>query len=181
MEPAGDLESLRRDHQRVGKTTLAANEELVLDTVQGNAMEIVAEIDPQDAPMVELNVLRAPGKEEHTRIAFFKNRGFRNRVFGSDHHQSLISLDTSYSSVAPDVLSRAPETAPVILTPGETLKLRVFVDKSVVEVFANGQQCVAARVYPDRADSVGVSLRAQGQSAELLSLDAYQMQDIYAE
>ena len=40
---------------------------------------------------------------------------------------------------------------------------------------------MAARVYPDRADSVGVSLRAQGQSAELLSLDAYQMQDIYAE
>ena len=79
------------------------------------------------------------------------------------------------------MLSRAPETAPVILTPGETLKLRVFVDKSVVEVFANGQQCVAARVYPDRADSVGVSLRAQGQSAELVSLDAYQMQDIYAE
>ena len=181
MEPAGDLESLRRDHQRVGKTSLPANEELVLDAVRGNAMEIVAEIDPQDAPMVELNVLRAPGKEEYTRIAFFKNRGFRNRVFGSDHHQSLISLDTSYSSVAPDVLSRAPETAPVILTPGETLKLRVFVDRSVVEVFANGQQCVAARVYPDRDDSVGVSLRAQGQSAELLSLDAYQMQDIYAE
>ena len=181
MEPAGDLKSLRRDHQHIGKTTLPANEELVLDAVRGNAMEIVAEIDPQDAPMVELNVLRAPGKEEHTRIAFFKNRGFSNRVFGSDHHQSLISLDTSHSSVAPDVLSRAPETAPVILTPGETLKLRVFVDKSVVEVFANGQQCVAARVYPDRADSVGVSLRAQGQSAELLSLDAYQMQDIYAE
>ena len=181
MEPAGDLESLRRDHQRVGKTTLPANEELVLDAVRGNAMEIVAEIDPQDAPMIELNVLRAPGRAEYTRIAFFKNRGFSNRVFGSDHHQSLISLDTSYSSVAPDVLSRAPETAPVILTPGETLKLRVFVDKSVVEVFANDQQCVAARVYPDRADSVGVSLRAQGQSAELLSLDAYQMQDIYAE
>ena len=105
-------------------------------------VEIVAEIDPQDAPMVELNVLRAPGKEEYTRIAFFKNRGFSNRVFGSDHHQSLISLDTSYSSVAPDVLSRAPETAPVVLAPGETLKLRIFVDKSVVEVFANGQQCV---------------------------------------
>jgi len=181
MEPAGDLESLRRNHQRVGKTTLPANEELVLDAIRGNALEIVAEIDPQDAPMVELNVLRAPGKAEHTRIAFFKNRGFSNRVFGRDHHQSLISLDTSYASVAPDVLSRAPETAPVVLAPGETLKLRVFVDKSVVEVFANGQQCVAARVYPDRADSVGVSLRAQGQSAELVSLDAYQMQDIYAE
>ncbi len=34
--------------------------------------------------------------------------------------------------------------------------------KSVVEVFVNGRQCVAARVYPGRADSLGVSLRAQG-------------------
>ena len=71
-------------------------------------------------------------------------------------------------------------TAPVPLKKNETLKLRVFVDKSVVEVFANGRQCVAARVYPDRADSVGVSLRAQGQAAELRALDAWQMQDIYA-
>ena len=47
------------------------------------------------------------------------------------------------------------------------------------EVFANDRQCVAARVYPDRADSVGISLRAQGQSAELRSLDVWQMQDIY--
>jgi sucrose-6-phosphate hydrolase SacC (GH32 family) len=33
----------------------------------------------------------------------------------------------------------------------------VFVDKSVVEVFANdGRQAVMRRIYPSRADSVGV-------------------------
>jgi beta-fructofuranosidase len=56
----------------------------------------------------------------------------------------------------PDVRCRAPETAPVYLAPGEPLKLRVFLDKSVVEVFANGRQCAAVRVYPSLADSVGV-------------------------
>jgi beta-fructofuranosidase len=61
----------------------------------------------------------------------------------------------------------------------ELLKLRVFVDKSVVEVFANGKQCVAMRVYPGREDSVGVSLRAQGDDAELKSLNAWQMENIY--
>jgi beta-fructofuranosidase len=55
----------------------------------------------------------------------------------------------------------------------------VFVDKSVVEVFANGKQCVAMRVYPGREDSVGVSLRAQGDDAELKSLNAWQMENIY--
>jgi beta-fructofuranosidase len=48
-----------------------------------------------------------------------------------------------------------------------------------VEVFVNGRQCVAARVYPGLKNSTGVSIRAQGQAAKLLSLDAYQMKSIY--
>jgi beta-fructofuranosidase len=91
----------------------------------------------------------------------------------------LITIDTSYSSLLPDVRSRAPETAPVFLDRDEPLRLRVFVDRSVVEVFINGRQCVALRVYPGREDSLGVSLRAQGQDAELRSLDAWQMKGIY--
>ena len=180
MEPTGYIDSRRGDHVHIGPTAMPANEEQVLDTVRGNAVEIAAEIDPGDAPMVELNVLRSPDRQEYTRIAFYRDRGYRDRVNGTDATSSLLTLATSYSSLAPDALSRAPETAPVPLKKNETLKLRVFVDKSVVEVFANGRQCVAARVYPDRADSVGVSLRAQGQAAELRALDAWQMQDIYA-
>ena len=92
---------------------------------------------------------------------------------------SLISVDSSYSSLSPDVLSRAPETGSFIIEQDETLKLRVFIDKSVVEVFVNGKQCVALRIYPSRDDSVGISLRSQGRDAELISLDAWQMENIY--
>ena len=49
----------------------------------------------------------------------------------------------------------------------------------VVEVFVNGKQCVAVRLYPGREDSLGVSLRAQGRDATLKSLDAWQMGSIY--
>ena len=62
---------------------------------------------------------------------------------------------------------------------GEPLKLRVFIDRSVVEVFVNGRQYLAMRVYPGRQDSVGVSVHAQGQDAVLKSLDAWQMQSIW--
>lgn len=55
----------------------------------------------------------------------------------------------------------------------------MFVDRSVFEVFVNGKQSVAVRVYPGREDSVGVSLRSQGQDAALKSLDAWQMKSIY--
>ncbi len=187
IEPAGDVESLRGEHRHVERLTIPANQEIVLDGINGNTMEIVAEIDSGDSPLVELNVLRSPNKEEFTRIAFYRERGYRNweRYDGWEREQlrsatdSLITIDTSYSSILPDVRSRAPETAPVYLGPDETLQLRIFIDRSVVEVFVNGKQCLAVRVYPGRDDSTGISLRAQGQSAELVSLDAWQMKSIY--
>ena len=57
--------------------------------------------------------------------------------------------------------------------------MRVFIDKSVVEVFVNGKQVLAVRVYPSRNDSVGVSLRSQGKDSELKLLEAWQMKSIY--
>ena len=171
IEPAGDIESVRGEHKHVDTMMLPANKEIVLEDIQGDAMEIVAEIDTKASQMVELNVLRSPGKEEHTRIAFFRGRGYRGK--------SLLTIDNSYSSDLPDVRSRAPETAPIALGRDEPLKLRIFIDKSVVEVFANGKQCAAVRVYPGREDSVGVSLRAQGSEAVVKSLDAWEMKSVY--
>jgi beta-fructofuranosidase len=187
IEPAGDIASLRGEHHYEGPVQLPANEEVVLDSVRGNAMEVLAQIDTNDAPMVELSVLRAPDRQEFTRIVFFRERGYRDwdRYAGWEREQlrratySLITIDSSYSSVLPDVLSRAPETGPVFLEPDEPLTLHVFLDKSIIEVFVNGKQCLAMRVYPGREDSVGVSLRAQGRSAVLTSLDAWRMQSIH--
>ena len=98
---------------------------------------------------------------------------------GERRRQSLITIDTSRASLAADVRPRAPETAPVCLGEDEPLELRVFVDRSVVEVFVNGRQCVAVRVYPERDDSVGVIMHSQGAPSRLLSLDAWQMQSIW--
>lgn len=187
IEPAGDIESLRYNHKRIDTLKLPANKEIVLNSIQGNALEIIANIDPKNAPMIELNVLRSPNKEEYTRIAFFKDRGFhQGRPYELPrpanwkyNHESLITLETSYSSILPDVISRAPETAPIPYDSNQILNLRIFIDKSVVEVFANGTQCIAARVYPDRSDSIGVSIRSQGQDSELISLDSWQMKNIY--
>jgi len=74
---------------------------------------------------------------------------------------------------------RAAETANIFIDEDETLKLHIFIDKSVVEVFVNGRQCVAQRVYPGLDNSDGVSLRAQGTDAELISLDVWKMNSIY--
>lgn len=199
QEPAGDVESLRYDHKEVRNLKLPANKEIVLRTIKGNAMELNMEIDVKDAPLLELNVLRSPNKEEYTTIAFYKGRGYsggREYRFGEVERivqpgqppvpsgqrpprMSLITLETGHASLLSDVNPRAPETAPVFIDREETLQLRVFIDRSVVEVFVNGKQALAARVYPGRDDSIGVSLRAQGSDSELKVLEAWQMKTIY--
>ena len=91
----------------------------------------------------------------------------------------MVTIDTSYSSILPNVLSRAPESAPVSIGDEETINLRIFIDKSVLEVFVNGVQCLSVRVYPSLKNSTGVSLRSQGTDAELISLNSWQMKNIF--
>ena len=177
IEPAGDVESLRGEHVHVGETNLAANQEVVLEQVRGNSMEIFAEIAPEPGQTIELGVLRSASGEEVTRILCYRDRGLR--IVSRKDSPAVVSIDSSRSTLAGDVLMRPAETAQVDLSPNEPLKLRVFVDRSIVEVFVNGRQCITARVYPERDDSLGVSLRSQGKDAKLLSLDAWQMKSIY--
>jgi beta-fructofuranosidase len=66
------------------------------------------------------------------------------------------------------------EAGPFELKAGETLKLRVFVDKSVVEVFANDRQAVTRRIYPSR-DSVNVVLFSNGGPTKVPTLQAWEM------
>jgi beta-fructofuranosidase len=205
QEPAGDVASLHYNAQHIGATKLPANQEIVIKDISGNAMEIAAEIDPKNAQAIEMDVLRSPNKEEYTRIIVFKDKGYTKGLTYSSGPEtslmpedlvslvmgekrkprtpnppsSLITIESSYSSTLPDARFRPPETGAFNLDSGETVKLRVFVDRSIVEVFVNGKQCVAMRVYPGRNDSKGVSIRAQGQDAELKSLDAWQMKSIY--
>ena len=67
------------------------------------------------------------------------------------------------------------QQAPFELADGERLKLRIFLDRSVLEVFANGRQCMTQRIYPTREDSLGVSVFAYGGETTLKSLDVWEM------
>ena len=151
-----------------------AGEDIVLNGVSGNAIEIEAVIEPGDAHEVGLRVLRSPDAEEQTRISYFPNA---IRRFDTPR----IQIDGTSSSNRTDLVSRTPEIARIDIAEGEPLRLRIFVDRSIVEVFVNGVQSLTLRAYPDRDDSVGVSFFARGGTAKLVSLDAWQMECIWPE
>jgi beta-fructofuranosidase len=77
------------------------------------------------------------------------------------------------------MVGRDPQVAPFALATGEALRLRVFVDRSVVEVFANDRLCLTKRVYPSRHDSLGVQLFATGGLAMALAGAAWEMAPVW--
>lgn len=174
IQPVEAVASLRTGHRHLGETVIPANHDLVLASIQGNTLELDLEIDPRLARWVQLNVLRSPDAEEQTSITFYN---YDRKLSIWYHTQGVICLDGSRSSTNPEAWIRPPERA-ILERKDEPLKLRVFIDRSVVEVFAGGKQYLAMRVYPDRKDSLGVSLRAQGQSAVLNKLDCWTMKSI---
>ena len=67
------------------------------------------------------------------------------------------------------------QVAPFELRNGEKLELQIFIDRSILEVFANGRQCITQRIYPTRRDSTGIELFSKGGSMTVKSLQAWDM------
>lgn len=177
IEPIEELKALRFDPVKVENVTLPANGETVLTGVRGRAMELDVVMDPRQARDVGLRVLRSPNGEEQTAITLSMHAWAW--PWGSNKRELMI--DVSQASLSPEVASRTPEIGPLYLKDGELLRLRVFIDRSIVEVFANGRQCLTLRAYPTREDSSGVSVFARGSEASLVSLTAYQMKSVWPE
>jgi len=134
---------------------------MLLKEVRGDCLEILAELVPGEATELGIGVRCAPDGAEQTLIRY-------------DRLQERLLIDRQRSSMSEDV-QRDIQAGPLPLAPGEPLLLHIFVDCSVIEVFANHRLCMSSRVYPSRSDSLGVGLFASGGNAQLKSLDVWEM------
>ncbi|HEU5331021.1 MAG TPA: GH32 C-terminal domain-containing protein, partial [Thermomicrobiales bacterium] len=127
----------------------------------GAQLELELDFDLGDAAACGLVVRRAPDGAEQTRIIY-------------DRMARRLRVDRTRSTL--DEACDRGVTEAVLLPPDDgRLHLRVFLDASVVEVFANERACIAERIYPTRADSLGLDLVAEGGAARLRTLDVWQM------
>jgi len=89
-----------------------------------------------------------------------------------DADEQKLKLDTTNSSLG--FGRKVIEAAPFELAPHEPLHLRVFVDKSVVEVYANDRQAIARRMYPT-LDSRRVALYSRGPDLTVPKLTIWEL------
>jgi len=157
MQVPQELELLRYNPQQADSLTIAADSEVPLPW-QGDSLELLLEFEPTKAQQFGVKVRCSPEGEEET-IIFY------------DSAEKKLKIDTRKSSTEEG--PKSIEAGPLELADDEPLRLRVFVDKSIIEVFANDRQAVMRRIYPARGDSMGIKLFSTGTASRANVIKAW--------
>ena len=165
ITPLSDLQKLRAGHYQYNDLAITPASPKLLADVQGNSFELIAEFEPGVTGQAGVIVRSTPDGKEQTRIVY----QWATQYLSIDRQKT--SLDSKVDS---DSYGGRVE-----LKPGERLKLHVFLDHSVVEVFANERACLTSRIYPSRSDSLGIGVFTQGGNAQVHSLDIWEMSSIW--
>ena len=157
MRPAPELEGLRGRGVRWEGVRLGAGQSLALG--QGRQLEVALEAAP--GAELDLTLAASPGGEEGTVLAW---------------RDGCLSLERGGGRLP---VGQAPRTLSVARPAEEGLRLRVFLDGSVLEVFLNERACLTGRLYPARADSQRALLTARGREVRVRRAEVWEMGSIW--
>jgi len=172
MRPVKELQALRYNPKRQTDLSVKAGGELKLKGISGSSIELSIEMVPSDPPSPKGSGVASGARQFGVKVCCSPD-GKEQTLIYYDAADKKLKIDTRKSSLGEG--PKTIEAGPFELKAGETLKLRVFVDKSVVEVFANDRQAVMRRIYPSRKDSVGVRLFSNGGPAKAPTVQAWDM------
>jgi beta-fructofuranosidase len=152
MAPAKEIDSLQYNHQRL---TIALDGNIPVKN--GKRCRIKGTWDGTKAEKVGIKVCVSKDGNEYTEIYL-------------DKKKNKLVVDTTHSGA--EGKNRGVEEAPFTLKDGEKLELDIFIDQSVVEVFANRRQAVCRRIFGSK-DAEGVWLIGDADAVE--KLDSWEM------
>ena len=150
IKPLRELESLRYDEKTVAGITVKDGASHVLEGISGDTIELSVTIKPTIAKKYGVTV--------------FCDAGGKGFPIAIDPARKALTM----GKIAP----------PFKLADGEDLKLRIFLDKSMVEVFVNDRQAAVYMASRDKAN-VGVSLFTEGGTIQA-DVKAWKMKSSYA-
>ncbi|WP_436927538.1 glycoside hydrolase family 32 protein [Halosimplex amylolyticum] len=169
IEPVEEVERLRGQHREFGPRDLDSGEPFVPSDVHGDRLELRATFRDWDDEPFGLTVYRpesdaGTGSESGARV--------------------VVDPDAAEVRIERDALSQTesatddPVVAPFEQSTDEETTLRVFVDRSVLEVYCDRQTCLVGRVYPDSHDHDSVGVSGDGP-VTLASLDCWTLDPVW--
>jgi beta-fructofuranosidase len=171
VEPVPELNLLRASATDVPPQKISSDGPLLLNGVAGDCVEIEAEFELGDSQQCGLRIRSTTDGTEQTLVGY-------DRTF------EVLFSDTTNSSKDPEISSAASPRASSGKTQGALtlnsgpLRLRVYVDASVLEIFANGKASISDRVYPSEPASLGIGIFSRGGTAHLRSMRVWKLRPI---
>ena len=154
-----ELERLRYHPKEFADLALDDGGTAPLSGINGESCEVSLRIEPGSAQQVGLRVRTSPDGSETTLLYY-------------DVAARRLKFDATRSGKRGRPIV---EQAPLALAAGEALELRVFIDRSVVEVFANDRQAITRRVFPEGDASDLVALWCRGGRAAFSAIRTWEM------
>jgi sucrose-6-phosphate hydrolase SacC (GH32 family) len=151
IRPLRELASLRLEPRTRPAFTVRAGETVAVPEAEGDAVEL-------------LLTVAAPLPPEFTVDLLSDAAGNGGMTIVAGEGRATLGVGTT--------------EAPFRTAKGEDLTLRVFIDKNLVEVFANDRQAAVFAVPNARAEP-RISLRAHGGDAQIKNLTAWKLRSIF--
>ncbi|WP_246628211.1 GH32 C-terminal domain-containing protein [Paenibacillus oenotherae] len=132
-----------------------------LSGIRSDAMEIRITFNTVMAERYGLSLRRSPDGEEETILYY-------NRADG------MLMVNREKSTLDARERTGGIQGGTLVLPGDEALELRVFVDRSLIEGYANERKSLTTRTYPSRTDALGIQLWADGP-VEDVSIEIWEM------
>jgi beta-fructofuranosidase len=179
--PVEELKILRYDE--AGETIgLTADQEQKVSCISGDQIELQATLESRGADVFGIKVRCSKMGEEETVIRYDHQNG--KLTIDVSNSSSLDSSELAYVSIINAGRAFNPgnekyrlwqQTAPFLLAEDEPLKLRIYIDHSVLEVFVNERRYLVQRIYPILDDSYGVKVFNDGEGEVTAEIKGWKM------
>lgn len=151
VKPAAEMRQLRRATLFEGAVRLSADAPESLNHAQGDRLEIACQVYAADCETVGIQFRRSPDGEQLSELIY-------------DYRDATLRLMREKSTETAEV-SVDPCECQLALGDGEPLRLTLYLDNSVIEVYANDRVSMTSRIYPSRRDAQGLQMLCAGGSA----------------
>lgn len=165
--PVSAYETLRDTQNAVLLKDVSVNDKNnLLQDVKGDCYEIISSFTPA-ADTKKIGFRLRAGAEEETEVVY----DLESETLSIDRSRSGVILSSKFAEAMGQKVSKNADG---------TVSLHIYVDRSIVEVFAGGGTAAgAAQIFPSAA-SLGMSVFAEGGAAKA-DIEIYPMKSIWKE
>jgi beta-fructofuranosidase len=161
--PVEELKALRGGHFHLDRTAIEGEIQALPRSIKGDSLEIVAEFNLKNCHAEEF--------------------GFKMRVSDDGNEETVLSYspktgELQFDRNRSDGWSQGIRKCKLESADKDTLRLHIYVDTCVVEVFADeGRTTMTNNIYPNPY-SINLKLFSLGDKVELISLDIWQLHSV---